>query len=134
MTTIPETISLAALPAPKQPLADGLYGGVITLAGGQNVAVVYLNNAKPPKRQGVDAQRAWAKSIGAQLITRAIGSLLVATLGDLLPQTWVWTEEDYEPDPSASAWGCFLGYGSVSYGTRSSLGGGVAVRLIPLVP
>jgi len=127
-----ESISLGALPALKQPLADGLYGGVITLADGRNVAVVYLHEAKPPKRQGVDAQRAWAKSLGAQLVTRAIGSMLVATLGDLLPATWAWTEEDYAPAPSAFAWYCLLISGIVSCSGRSASGGAVAVRLIPL--
>lgn len=129
---IPESIALSALPALKTPLADGIYGGVITLADGRNVAVVWLDKAKPPKRQAVDAQRAWAKSIGAQLITRAIGSMLVATLGNLLPQEWVWTEDDYEPNPSAYAWGCILGDGYVGNGNRSSRGGALAVRLIPL--
>lgn len=129
---IPESISLGSLPALRQPLADGLYGGVITLADGRNVAVVYLHNAKPPKRQDVDAMRAWAKSIGAQLITCAIGSLLVATLGDLLPQTVVWTEEDYALNPSASAWYCHLDYGCVFSNHRSAKLGAVAVRLIPV--
>jgi hypothetical protein len=128
-----ETITLAELPALKQPLADGLYGGVITLPDGRNVAVVYLDKAKPPKRMNVDAARAWAKSIGAQLITRAIGSLIVSTLGDLLPQTWVWTEEDWAPDPSAFAWYCILTLGNVNHLSRSAEGGAVAVRLIPLI-
>jgi hypothetical protein len=133
-TAVLEAISLASLPALKQPLADGLYGGVITLPDGRNVAVVYLDKAQPPKRASVDKQRAWAKSIGAQLITRAIGSLIVSTLGDLLPQTWVWTEEDYAPDPSAYAWHCLLDDGNVGIISRSAEGGAVAVRLIPLIP
>lgn len=133
-TAVLEALSLASLPALKQPLADGLYGGVITLPDGRNVAVVYLDKAKPPKRASVDKQRAWAKSIGAQLITRAIGSLIVSTLGELLPQTWVWTEEDYAPQPSACAWYCTLSYGYLDYYYRSAEGGAVAVRLIPLIP
>jgi hypothetical protein len=131
---VPEAVSLASLPALKQPLADGLYSGVITLPDGRNVAVVYLDKAKPPKRASADTQRAWAKSIGAQIITRAIGSLIVSTLGDLLPQTWVWTEEDYAPNPSAYAWYCGLGTGYVYNHYRSAEGGAVAVRLIPLIP
>src|SRR6218665_2080357 len=89
--SIPASLSLAILPALKQPLADGIFGGVITMPDGAHVAVVFLDKAKPPKRRmDADAMREWAKGIGAQLITRAIGSLLVSTLGDLLPQEWVW--------------------------------------------
>ena len=128
-----EAVSLASLPALKQPMADGLYGGVITLPGGRNVAVVYIDKAKPPKRASADKQRAWARSIGAQLITRAIGALIVSTLGDLLPQTWVWTEDDYAPNPSACAWYCYLRDGSVDNNYRRVISGAVAVRLIPLI-
>ena len=131
MSDIPQSVSLAALPAVKQPLADGLFGGVITLADGRHVAVVWLDKATPPKRQDVDAQRAWAAEQGAQLITRAMGPLLVSTLGDLLPQTWVWTSEDCDFD-SAYAWHCYLNYGNVTFTGRSAKGGAVAVRLIPL--
>jgi hypothetical protein len=129
---IPASISLGDLPALKQPLADGLFGGVHTMRDGRHVAVVYLNNARPPKRSGVDAMRKWAKDLGVQLITRAIGPLLVSTLGDLLPQEVVWTEDDWEPEPSASAWHCYLCYGFVSICCRGAQLGGVAVRLIPL--
>ena len=132
-STVLESVSLASLPALKQPLADGLYGGITTLPDGRNVAVVYLDKAKPPKRASVDKQRAWAKSIGAQLITRAISELIRSTLGDLLPRAWVWTEEDYAPQPSAYAWSCNLINGFVDI-SRSAEGGAVAVRLIPLIP
>lgn len=130
-TDIPATLRMQDLPALKQPLADGIYGGIITMPDGQNVAVAWLHNAKPPTRMSADAARAWAKSIGAQLISRAIGSLLVSTLGELLPKTWVWTSEDCDFD-SAYAWNCYLGDGIVISSYRSADGGAVAVRLIPL--
>lgn len=127
-----QAIPFASLPQLGTDLHDGKFGGVITLADGKHYAVVKLD-AQPPKRASADVQRAWAKGIGAQLITRAIGSLLVSTIPHLLPQEWVWTCED-DADDSSYAWYCHLGYGSFNYGYRSASGGAVAIRLIPLAP
>jgi len=127
-----QTIPFASLPQLGTALHDGKFGGVITLADGKHYAVVKLD-AQPPKRASADVQRAWANGIGAQLITRAIGSLLVSTIPHLLPQEWVWTCED-DADDASCAWGCTLLDGNVGYLIRSASGGAVAVRLIPLAP
>jgi hypothetical protein len=122
-------LALASLPALKQSLEGGTFAGVITLPDGTHYAVTVLLDARPPKRLKHAAAVEWAKSVGGQLITRAIGSLIVSTLGDLLPQEWVWTSETYG---SSSAWNCYLGNGGVGNYVRSAEGGAVAVRLIPL--
>ena len=122
-------MQLANLPALRQPLDGGLFGGVITLADGITYAIVWLNTVQPPEALDFDGARSWAAGVGGHLVTRAIGAMLVANLGDLLPQTWVWTCEEQN---SAYAWVCNLTLGNVFYFGRSAAGGAVAVRMIPL--
>lgn len=129
MTEVLEALPLASLPALKQPLEGGIFCGVITLPDGKHYAVTWLDKEKPPKCNTFAKQMAWAKSIGAQLVTRAIASMLVANVGDLLPSEAVWTCEEYG---SAYAWYCSLSYGGVFIHARSAERGAVAVRLIPL--
>ena len=124
-------MQLANLPALRAPFEGGLFGGVITLADGVHYAVAYLHEAKLPEPVNFDDAKAWAAEVSGQLVTRAIGSLLVATLGDLLPQTSVWTCEE-DADDSSYAWFCYLYDGNVFYDNRSFRRGAVAVRLIPL--
>ena len=122
-------MQLANLPALRQPLDGGLFGGVITLADGITYAIVWLNTVQPPEALDFDGARSWAAGVGGHLVTRAIGTMLVANLGDLLPQTWVWTCEEQN---SAFAWLCYLSIGNVNSTGRGAQGGAVAVSMIPL--
>jgi hypothetical protein len=126
----PERIALtfATLPPLRTDLGDGVFAGVTTLKDGTHCAVDFLH-ARPSKRMNFDKANGWAKEAGGQCPPPAVALMLRETVPDLLPDTWVWTDK---PEGSSYAWYCYFDGGYVSYDDRSSEGGAVAVRLIPL--
>ena len=125
-----EAISLASLPALKQPLEGGTFVGVITLPDGKHYAVVKLE-AKPDKRLTWKKAMEWAKEVGGRLPSRPIAALLFAVAKDLFEPDWYWTDE---AEGKSYAWYCDFYNGYQSIHGQSSEGCAVAVRLIPLVP
>ncbi len=75
-----------------------------------------------------DQTQAWAKGLGLSAPTIQEARLIVAhKYGRLADMTWFWTCEPHSN--SAYAWYCHLNFGNGDL-TRSSLGGGVAVRRV----
>lgn len=124
------TIKFSDLPPLRDPLDGGTFAGLITLADGRHCAVVLLKE-RPEQRLTWAKAMDWARSVGGQLVSPAIALLLHANCPDLLPQMWVWTDK---PEGSFCAWYYYLSNGSgiVHCTLRSSEGGAVSVRLIPV--
>lgn len=124
------TIAFAALPAVLSPLADGTFAGIATRADGVHCAVVLISVAPTDKCYSYNEAKAYAESVGGQRPPKAVWSLLYETCRDLIPKYWYWVDE---PEGSSCAWLCYFAYGDIYFHLyRSSEGGAVAVRLIPL--
>ena len=129
MPDIPQTITLAALPAINQPFAGGLFAGLTTLPNGTHAAVALL----PDQGTGLTwaAAQAWAAERQAVLPTRPQAALVFANLRQHLRKRAHWTSETHEDDASY-AWCCYFCYGSTVTSPKSFEGCAVALRLIPL--
>jgi len=120
------TLSFATLPILGGDVAGGgTFHGVITQKDGTHCAVVIMGIAD--KKASHADQVTWAKTVGGELAPRAVLQLLIVTMG--LPTGWYWAAEEYG---ASTAWYCSSN-GNQLIGLRSSQGGGVSVRLIPLV-
>ena len=126
-----ETLSLATLPALKQPLDAGLFGGVITLPDGKHYAVVLLAD-KPEQPLPWKKAMAWAEGLGngACLPTRPIAAMLFANAKDQFAPEWHWTSESFD---GSYAWGQLFNTGYQNLNHKSFEGRCRAVRLIQLV-
>ena len=125
----PDVFYRLELPALLGPLAGGTFAGITTQADGAHYAVVLISVAPDDKRYTYDQAQAHAESVGGQRPTRAVWSLLRVTCRDGIPADRYWADE---PEGSPHAWRCHFGNGYVDSYYRSSEGGAVAVRLIPL--
>lgn len=125
-----EAITLAWLPALKQPLEGGTFVGVITLPDGKHYAVVKLDD-KPTKRLTWKKAMAWAESVGGRLPSRAIAALMFSLAKDLVTPDWYWTDEQ---DDDGYAWCCHFSHGNQYDLPQGNEGCAVAVRMIPLNP
>ena len=130
MSTQTQPITLASLPALKQPLEGGRFCGVITTPDGQHCAVVLLED-RPTERLAWKKAGEWATSIGGRLPSRPIAALLYSLARDLIAADWYWTDE---PEDDDFAWYCNFGNGSQSCLRQDGKGAAVAVRMIPLTP
>lgn len=128
MSEVLETLQLAELPALKQPLAGGIFVGVITLPDGKHYAVVKLD-AKPDRRLSWKKAIEWAQSVGGQLPSRTISALMFAVAKELFEPAWHWTSEE---EGASYAWYCYFDNGYQLTVHKSAKGCAVAVRLIPL--
>jgi len=121
-------LSLATLPALKQPLEAGMFAGVITLPDGKHYAVVLLAD-KPAKRLAWKDAMSWAESVGGHLPTRPIAAMLFANAKDQFEEAWHWTSESFD---GSYAWSQNFHYGSQGFTHKSYEGRARAVRLIQL--
>ena len=123
-------MKFADLPTLGQPLAAGIFAGLITTKDGAHCAIVLLAD-KPSKRLDFNAANAWAAELGdgAALPTRPVSALLFANCKSEFEEAWHWTSEAYS---DAYAW--FQGFygGSQDFSYRSYEGWARAVRLIQL--
>lgn len=130
MSTQTQPITLASLPALKQPLDGGTFCGVITLPNGQHCAVVLIDE-RPSQRLTWPKAMAWAESVGGRLPSRPIAAMLYSLAKNLIAAGWYWTDDAEDDD---YAWCCYFSYGH-HYCTRQlRKGAAVAVRMIPLIP
>lgn len=109
-------------------LEDGKFAGLITLPDGKHVAVVLLPN-KSDKYLTWAKAMTWAEKVGGQLPSRPVAALLFANLRGEFERAWHWTNETHEADASF-AWYCYFNHGGQTSYSKSSEGGGRAVRLI----
>ena len=128
MSEVLSSLSLATLPALKQPLEAGIFAGVITLPDGKHYAVVLLAD-KPTKDLAWKDAMAWAESVGGHLPTRPIAAMLFANAKDQFEEQWHWTSESFG---GSYAWGQTFSYGGQSLTRKSYEGRARAVRLIQL--
>ncbi|EON11943.1 hypothetical protein C266_19208 [Pandoraea sp. SD6-2] len=137
-TTIPETLSLSALPTLRAELADGTFRGVTTRKDGIHCAVILLPN-KATERRNWQGCVDWAREAGGELPTRSAFHLLrlSATKEELAEGGWYYTadllsDDTGDEDDAAYAWVCDLHFGGTFNRLKSYEGLAVAVRLIPL--
>ena len=123
-------IAFSSLPPLGQPMEGGTFRGIVTAPDGTHLACVLLD-AKPDKRLSWKDATAWAESVGGQLPTRPIISLLYANAKGEFEEAWYWTNETHEDDASY-AWFCDFSYGYVFSNLKSYEGRARAVRLIPV--
>lgn len=123
-----ETLSLATLPAIKDPLEAGIFCGLITLPDGTHHAVVLLE-ARPDKRLTWKKAQEWAASVDGVLPTRPVAALLYSLAKDLIEPDWYWTSE---ANGKSYAWCCIFYGGYQGSNHQGAEGAAVAVRLIPL--
>ncbi|MBN8493420.1 MAG: DUF1566 domain-containing protein [Burkholderiales bacterium] len=128
MSEVLAPLTLATLPALKQPLDAGLFAGVITQPDGKHCAVVLLAD-KPTQRLVWKDAMAWAESVGGQLPTRPVAAMLFANAKDQFEEAWHWTPESFD---GSYAWVQFFDGGYQYYGHKSYEGRARAVRLIQL--
>lgn len=122
-------LSLTSLPAIGSDLDGGTFAGLTTKPDGTHCAVVLLPDA------GTDLTwtkaKAWAKKQGGELPSRPVAAMLFANIKSVLHPRWHWTSEEHASEASF-AWLCNFSYGSQLSTPKSSGGGAVAVRQIPL--
>jgi hypothetical protein len=121
-------LTLATLPALKQPLDAGLFAGVITQPDGKHCAVVLLAD-KPAQRLAWKDAMAWADSVGGQLPTRPVAAMLFANAKDQFEEALHWTSESWD---GSFAWRQDFSYGTQFSNHESYEGRARAVRLIQL--
>jgi len=128
MTTTPTTtLALATLPALGAELDGGTFAGITTRPDGTHHAVVLL----PEKAENLTWKKAisWAEKQGGELPSRPVAAMLFANVKARLTPAWHWTSEEYG---ASYAWICTFNHGFQLSDLKSSEGGVVAVRLIPL--
>ncbi|VVE47507.1 hypothetical protein PCO31111_04519 [Pandoraea communis] len=137
-STIPETLSLSALPPLRAELAGGTFRGVTTRKDGTHCAVILLPN-KATERRDRQGCIDWAHEAGGELPTRSVFHLLrlSATKEELAEGGWYYaadllSDDTGDEDDAAYAWLCYLGHGGTLSYHESYEGLAVAVRLIPL--
>ena len=123
-------MKLSDLPALGQPLAAGMYCGVVTAKDGTHNAVVLLPDA-PSERLRWQAAMDWAKALEADLPSRPVAALLFANAKASFDPNWYWTNETEESDGSY-AWYQTFDNGGQDLTHKSDEGRARAVRLIPL--
>ena len=129
MSEVLAPLTLATLPALKQPLDAGMFAGVITLPDGKHYAVVLLAD-KPATPLAWKAAMSWAESVGGQLPTRPVAAMLFANAKDQFEEYWHWTSESFD---GSYAWGQYFSSGFQSLGHLESYEARCrAVRLIQL--
>jgi hypothetical protein len=107
------------------------YSGAVLDANGLIAHHLILLPARPDVRKNWDDAKAWASSVGGDLPSPQEQTLLFANCRDALPQTWCWSNKDYEKGASY-AWGCYFDYGYLHDSRKSYKGSAVAVRRLAL--
>lgn len=120
-------INLANLPAIGSDLDGGIFAGLTTKPDGTHCAVVLLPDAGTNLTW--TKAKAWAKKLGGELPSRPVAALLFANVKSALQPRWHWTGDELD---ASYAWGCYFGNGNQHGDHKSSEGGAVAVRQIPL--
>ncbi len=120
-------MKFSELPVLGTALHGGIFAGLTTRKDGTHCAVVLLPD------QGADLtwQEActWARKLDAELPSRPVAALLLATVKDHLRPGWHWTSESYD---ASYAWNCYFSYGYQNGYHKAAEGAAVAVRLIPI--
>lgn len=129
-------MKFADLPALGAPLDGGTFCGITTFEDGTWAALILLPD-RPTGTFSWQAATDWAASVGGQLPTRLMATMLYANAKDQFDPRWYWTSSTLDADTgddddSVYSWSCDFSYGILYYDPKSYEGGAVAVRLINL--
>src|ERR1035437_6369505 len=102
------------------------YAGAKLDANGNFLHDVIVMTPGPTKKQDFDGVQAWAKAVGGDAPSPEEFALIKANCGDLLTESWYWTNKPYAENAS-HAW-YFRSDGSTGIGYKSAAGGALSVR------
>lgn len=102
------------------------YAGARLDAAGNFLHDVIVLAARTTEKQGWAAVQEWAADHGGEAPTPEEFALIKANCGDVLTESWYWTNKEHESD-SSYAWG-FYSNGVTFSNLKSAASGALAVR------